>query len=92
MLRTIRPAEKMVWKCLTPFSKLTIFWDIIALKEYFTVTALLISTTSLTQSNYSEASDSILKIGHLLGRNGFCENFTVRAPKCRFDDKHHKTS
>ena len=39
----------------------------------------------------SEMCDSISQIGHVLGRIGLRENFTVRAPNYCCDDKHHTT-
>ena len=33
----------------------------------------------------------ISQIGHVLGLIGLTENFTVRAPNCCCDDKHHRT-
>ena len=33
-----------------------------------------------------------LTVFYLLGRDGVSSNFTVRAPQCRSDDKHSKTS
>ena len=38
----------------------------------------------------SEMCDTISQIGHVLGLIGLRENFTVRAPNCRCDDKHHR--
>ena len=35
--------------------------------------------------------DSISQIGHVLALIGLGENFTVRAPNCCWDDKHHRT-
>ena len=42
-------------------------------------------------NNDSEMCDSISQIGHVLGLIGVRENFTVRAPNCCWDDKHHRT-
>ena len=39
----------------------------------------------------SEMCDSISQIGHVLGLIGLRENFTVRAPNCCCDNKHHRT-
>ena len=39
----------------------------------------------------SQMCDSISQIGHVLGLIGFRENFTVRAPNCCCDHKHHET-
>ena len=39
-----------------------------------------------------EASDSIVQIGHLFGRNGVSKNFTIRAAKCRSGYKQGKAS
>ena len=39
----------------------------------------------------SEMCESISQIGHVLGLIGLRENFTVRAPNCCCDDKHHRT-
>ena len=38
----------------------------------------------------SEMCDSISQFGHDLGFMGLRENFTVTAPNCCCDDKHHK--
>ena len=38
----------------------------------------------------SEMCVSISQIGHVLGLIGLRENFTVRAPNCCCDDKHHR--
>ena len=37
-----------------------------------------------------EMCDSISQIGHFLGFIGLRENFTVRAPNCCCDYKHHR--
>ena len=42
-------------------------------------------------NNDSEMCDSISQIAHVLGLIGVRENFTVRAPNCCCDDKHHRT-
>ena len=39
----------------------------------------------------SEMCESISQIGHVLGLIGLRENFTVRAPNCCCDNKHHRT-
>ena len=39
----------------------------------------------------SEMCDSISQTGHVLGFIGLRENFTVRAPNCCCDNKHHRT-
>ena len=41
-------------------------------------------------NNDSQMCDSISQIGHVLGLIGLRENFTVRAPNCCWDDKHHR--
>ena len=48
-------------------------------------------TISKAINGHSEMCDSISQIGHVLGLIGLTENFTVRAPNCCCDDKHHKT-
>ena len=42
-------------------------------------------------NNDSEMCDSVSQFGHVLGLIGLRENFTVRTPNCRCDDKHDKT-
>ena len=58
---------------MTVFLKLAIFWVVTRCSENFTVTALnvalMISTVRLARNDDLEASDSIVQIGHLLGRN-----------------------
>ena len=41
-------------------------------------------------NNDSQMCDSISQIGHVLALIGLRENFTVRAPNCCWDDKHHR--
>ena len=50
---------------------------------------MMISSIRLAENDDSNAFDSIIHIGDLLGCN---ENFIVRASKCRSDDKYHKTN
>ena len=53
------------------FWKSAIFLVVMALSDNFTVTAvvLMVSTLSLAKNDDSEASDSVLQIGHLVGSN-----------------------
>ena len=51
----------------------------------------MISTIREAKNDYYEACDSVLQIGHLLGRNRVQRDFTLTALKCHFDDKQHKT-
>ena len=39
----------------------------------------------------SEMCEGISQIGHVLGLIGLRGNFTVRAPNCCCDNKHHRT-
>ena len=59
---------------MTVFFKLAISWVVTRCSENFTVTALnvalMISTVRLARNDNLDASDSIVQIGHLLGRNG----------------------
>ena len=47
-------------------------------------------TKKLGENEDWEACDSTLQIGHLFGRNGFSEIFSVRAPNWRSADKQEK--
>ena len=53
--------------------------------------AYLKSTKRKAVNGDSEMCDSISQIGHVLGLIGLRENFTVRAPNCCCNDKHHKS-
>ena len=44
-----------------------------------------------SQKRCLEACDTVLLIGHLLGRYGLSEDFTVTALKCRANDKYCET-
>ena len=83
MISTIRPAEGDDLRRLTPFCKLTIFWVVIALSEYFIVAAA-ICRFSVTQNVELEASDNILQISHSLGRNRVSGRFHLKRSKMSF--------
>ena len=53
--------------------------------------AYLKQTIRKAVNAYSEMCDNISQNGHVLRLIGLRENFTVRAPHCCCDNKHHKT-
>ena len=65
----------MIERCLSESSTLAIFWVVIGLSENLTVRAgklqCMISTKRARENDDLEVSHTILKIGHLLGRNCF---------------------
>lgn len=52
---------------------------------------LMIDTIRLPENNYSERCDNIL-LAILCFPMGLSEDFSVRGPKYRSDNKHHKTN
>ena len=52
----------------------------------------MINAIRLAENDDSEVCDSDYQIGHVLFSNGVNREFTVRALKCRSDDKQHKNS
>lgn len=64
----------MILRRLTTFYKLVFFWAVIGLSESFKVSFqnidLMKTLQTLKQNDDLKACDSILQIGHLLGRNG----------------------
>ena len=51
----------------------------------------MITTIRLDKNSKFEASYTTFEICHVLGLIGLRDNFTVRAPNCCCDDKHHRT-
>ena len=51
----------------------------------------MISSKTLPENEDSEAFDSILQIGHRFFCNGVKEEFKVKVPKCRFDERNRRT-
>ena len=51
----------------------------------------MVSTISLAENDDSQASDSVLQIGHLVGSNRGQLELHRKAPKCDYDEKHQKT-
>ena len=54
--------------------------------------ALMVSAIRLAERDDSVACDIIFQIGNLWVVMALTENFTVRAPNCRSDNKNHKSS
>ena len=71
--------------------KLVISLDVLVLSKSFTERAPHCLSVRLSRNHDSEARESILKIAHLLSRNGV-KRFHRKSLKCCSDDKHHKTT
>ena len=72
--------------------KLVISLDVLVLSKSFTERAPHRLSVRLSRNHDSEARESILKIAHLLSRNGVKRRFHRKSLRCCSDDKHHKTT
>ena len=50
--------------------------------------ALIISSKTLPENDDSAAFDSIVQVDHRFFRNGVQQEFQLRVPKYRFDERH----
>ena len=53
---------------------------------------MMISTIRFALNAKLQACENILQNNHVVNRNGISENYSVRDPKCRLHDQHHKSS